>query len=133
MPALLTSHANSYSPPANTPATPTAECDTRPPISATILTKDSAALLREVLASLDWCAEVVILDTGSVDGTLAIAAEFANVSLHQLNGPFPGFGRAHQMAVALAKHDWILSVDSDEIVSPTLRNEIASRSLDPRT
>ena len=103
------------------------------PISATILTKNSAPLLAEVLASLDWCNEVVILDTGSTDGTLSIAASFANVSLHQLRGSFPGFGRAHRHAVGLARNDWILSVDSDEIVSPELAAEIAALPLDPRT
>lgn len=103
------------------------------PISATILTKNSTALLREVLAALDWCAEVVVLDTGSTDATLTIAAQFANVSLHQLNGSFPGFGRAHQMAVALARHDWILSIDSDEVISPALRDEIGALALDPQT
>ncbi len=103
------------------------------PISATILTKNSQALLRDVLAALEWCDEVVVLDTGSTDATLSIAAQFANVSLHQLRQPFPGFGRAHQMAVALARHDWILSIDSDEVVSPKLRDEISTLALDPRT
>src|SRR2546429_589082 len=51
------------------------------PLTATILTKNSAPLLREVLAALEWCSEVVVLDTGSSDATLTIAAEFANVSL----------------------------------------------------
>ncbi len=72
-----------------------------------------------------------MLDTGSTDATLSIAAEYPNVSLHQLKGPFPGFGLAHQSAVSLAKHDWILSIDSDEIVSPALRDEIASLRFDP--
>ncbi len=102
-------------------------------MSATILTKNSESLLAEVLASLNWCDEVVILDTGSTDGTLALAASFANVTLHRLSGPFPGFGRAHRHAVELARHDWILSIDSDEIVSPLLAAEIASLRLDPGT
>ena len=103
------------------------------PISATILTKNSEPLLAKVLASLDWCDEVIVLDTGSTDGTLGVAASFANVALHQLNGPFPGFGRAHRHAVELARNDWILSVDSDEIVSPALAAEIAALPLDLRT
>lgn len=103
------------------------------PISATILTKNSEALLAEVLDSLAWCDEVVVLDTGSTDGTCAIAAAFANVSLHRLAGPFPGFGRAHRRAVELARHDWILSVDSDEVVSPELAQEITGLSLDLQT
>lgn len=105
----------------------------REPISATVLTKNSEALLAEVLAALAWCEEVVVLDTGSTDATLGIAAGFANVRLHRWSGPFPGFGRAHREAVALARHDWILSVDSDEVVSPALAEEITAGKLDART
>jgi len=90
-------------------------------------------MLTEVLASLTWCDEVVILDTGSTDGTLALAALFSNVSLHRISGSFPGFGHAHRHAVELARNDWILSIDSDEIVSPSLAAEIASMPLDPQT
>ena len=103
------------------------------PISATILTKNSEALLAEVIAALDWCDEVVVLDTGSTDRTFEIAASFPNVTLHQLAGSFPGFGRAHRHAVALARNNWILSIDSDEIVSRALSAEIAALVLDPHT
>jgi len=106
---------------------------TTTPVSATILTKNSEPLLAEVLTSLAWCDEVVVLDTGSTDRTCEIAATFANVAVYRLEGPFPGFGRAHRRAVALARHDWILSVDSDEIVSPALAAEIAALPLDPQT
>ncbi len=103
------------------------------PLSATILTKDSARLLPTVLAALDWCDEVIVLDTGSTDATCAIAATFANVKVHHLVGPFPGFGRAHRRAVELARHDWILSIDSDEVVSPELAAEIGACPLDAHT
>lgn len=101
------------------------------PISTIVLTKNSAALLPRVLRALDWCDEVVVLDTGSIDATKVIATEFSNVSLHNLEDPFPGFGLARQAAVAVARHDWILSIDSDEIVSPALAAEIRSQALDP--
>ena len=102
-----------------------------PSISATILTKDSAFWLPDVLKSLEWCDEIVILDTGSSDDTLAIAGRHPKVSLHRLAGPFPGFGRAHHRAVALARNDWNLSIDSDEIVSTELTDEIMALPLDP--
>lgn len=102
------------------------------PISATIITKNSAPHLEKVLAALKWCEEVVVLDTGSTDDSMAIAGRQSNVQLYQLEGPFPGFGLAHQQAVALARHDWILSVDSDEVVSPRLAAEIVALPLDPR-
>jgi glycosyltransferase involved in cell wall biosynthesis len=102
-------------------------------ISATVLTKNSAARLDEVLRALSWCEEVLVLDTGSTDETIRIARRHPNVSVHRLAGPFPGFGRAHGRAVALARNDWILSVDSDEIVSSGLAEEISGMRLDPNT
>lgn len=102
------------------------------PISATVLTKNSEAMLAEVLEALSWCDEVVVFDTGSTDTTEPIAASYSNVSFHRLAGPFSGFGQARRQAVALARNDWILSVDSDEVVSPGLRREIASLALDPQ-
>ena len=101
------------------------------PITAVILTKNSELLLAEVLDSLNWCDEIVVLDTGSQDRTIPIARSFANVRLHRLTASFPGFGRARRHAVALAANDWILSVDSDEIVPPELAAEIGGLPLDP--
>lgn len=98
-------------------------------ISATILTKNSARTLRETLASLRSFPEVVILDTGSLDETLNIAAEFSNTKI--FSSPFLGFGALHNRACDLASYDWILSIDSDEQLSPELIEEIHALSLDP--
>jgi glycosyltransferase involved in cell wall biosynthesis len=105
----------------------------RRPISVTILTKNSAARLDEVLSALAWCDDIVIVDTGSSDDTELIARQHPNVSLQHLEEPFPGFGVAHQKATALARHDWILSIDSDEVVSSALAAEILALSLDAQT
>jgi glycosyltransferase involved in cell wall biosynthesis len=116
------------------PAQPACGCRSKAAaISATILTKNSAARLDKVLRALSWCDEVLVLDTGSTDETIRIAGRHPNASIHRLDGPFPGFGRAHGRAVALARNDWILSVDSDEIVSSALAEEISGIRLDPNT
>jgi len=111
---------------------PRLDSSTSAPLSAVILTRNSAAHLEEVLAALAWCDEVVVFDTGSTDDTMSIAQRHPNVQLYQLETDFPGFGRARQQAVALARHDWILSIDSDEVVSPDLAGEIAALPLDRR-
>ena len=111
--------------------TPSGSEDRR--ISATVLTRDSALRLPAVLAALAWCDEVVVLDDGSTDDTVAIARRYPNTSVHRRAGPFPGFGRAHREAVALSRHDWILSIDSDEVLSPALADEIATLHLCRRT
>lgn len=100
----------------------------RDPISVTILTKNSEKYLREVLESLLLFDQVLLFDTGSVDQTLDIAAEFSHTTI--VHGSFNGFGPAHNLASSLAKHDWILSIDSDEILTRELAEEIASLSLE---
>jgi glycosyltransferase involved in cell wall biosynthesis len=97
-------------------------------ISVTILTKDSARHLRKVFKALSAFEEVLVLDTGSSDETLTIAREFANVRVHPTQ--FKGFGPLHNEAAALARHDWILSLDSDEVMTPELSREIAALALD---
>lgn len=98
-------------------------------ISVTILTKNSQKYLREVLASVAPFGQVLLYDTGSTDETLAIAAEFPNVSI--VRAPFIGFGPTHNLASAAAKHAWILSIDSDEIVTPAMVQAIESAPADP--
>lgn len=97
------------------------------PISVTILTKNSQKYLEEVLSALQMFDEVLICDTGSEDQTLEIAKRFSNVSI--VERPFSGFGPTHNIASSLAKYDWILSIDSDEIVTPALAEEIAALAL----
>src|SRR5476649_2059315 len=96
-------------------------------ISVTILTRNSAKYLTEVLTALHSFNDVVIYDTGSSDTTFEIAKQFDNVTIHQ--GTFEGFGVTHNQASAIAKNDWILSIDSDEIVTAELAQEIANTSL----
>lgn len=100
-------------------------------ISVTILTKDSARYISEVLSSLSSFGEVVLFDTGSTDITLDVATKFSNVSIHR--APFKGFGPTHNQASSKAKFDWILSIDSDEVISEELIHEISLIPLDPQS
>jgi len=102
-------------------------------ISATILTYNSQGKLDNVLLALAFCDEVVILDSGSSDNTLNIAAKYPNVEIYKHEGEFLGFGAMHQKATKLAKYDWVLSIDSDEVVSKELQDEILNKALDPQT
>lgn len=100
-------------------------------ISATILTKNSQKYIVEVLESLSSLDEILICDTGSTDRTLEIVKEFPKVKIEQC--PFIGFGPTHNLATTLAKNDWILSIDSDEILTPELVKEVSSLSLERGT
>ncbi len=97
-------------------------------ISVTILIKNGQRYLHELLSSLSQFNDVVLLDTGSTDKTLEIAAQFSNVTVY--HSEFSGFGACHNKLSNLAKHDWILSIDADEIPTPGLINEILSLQLD---
>ena len=99
-------------------------------ISVTILTKNSSRYIEKVLTALERFDEVAILDTGSTDTTVEIARRFPNVIVHF--HAFAGFGEAHNRITALAKNDWILSLDSDEIASSAIVDEILHTKLDPQ-
>lgn len=97
-------------------------------ISVTILAKNSQKYLEEVLASTMPFDEVLLYDTGSTDRTRQIAEKFPNVTFRE--GPFCGFGPTHNQASSIAKNDWILSIDSDEIVTAQMAKDILSLKLD---
>ncbi len=98
-------------------------------ISVCILTKNASATLRKTLESVRSFPEVAILDNGSTDDTCAIASTFPNVVIH--HSPFIGFGPLRNHLARLASHDWILALDSDEVLSPQLIEELHHLKLDP--
>lgn len=92
-------------------------------ISLCIITLNEERNLRRCLESAtDLADEIVIVDSGSTDATAAIAAEFgARFEQHAWHG----YGAQKNLALSLALHPWILSLDADEALSPRLREEIA--------
>ena len=99
-----------------------------PPISVTMLTKNSSRYIEACLSSLVDFDEVVVLDNGSTDDTLEIAQRFANVKI--FTSEFIGFGPLKNLAQTHASHDWILSIDSDEMLTPELRQAIQNTIFD---
>lgn len=83
------------------------------PVSAVLITKNAEAHLAQTLQSLAACAEIVILDSGSTDRTREIAAQYG-ARWHE--HPFDGYGPQKRRAVELAGHDWVLSIDADEVL-----------------
>lgn len=96
-------------------------------ISVCILTKNAAATLKATLDSVRTFDDVVLLDNGSTDETLTIAKTFPNVQIH--TSPFIGFGPLRNKAAQFARHDWILSLDSDEVLSEPLIEELKKIEL----
>ena len=91
------------------------------PLSATIITFNEEKNIARALKSIDWAAEVIVLDSFSVDRTAEIARDLgAKVSFQK----FAGHIAQKQKAVELAKHKWIFSIDADEFVSEELKRKI---------
>lgn len=91
-------------------------------LSAILIVQDEEAYLADCLASLSGVAdEIVVLDGGSKDRTVAIAESKGARVQHR---PFDDFGRQKQAALDLAMGDWVLSIDADERLSPALAKEI---------
>lgn len=97
-------------------------------ITVTMITKNASAFLIESLSALESFDEVIVLDNGSSDNTIELAQKFANVVVYE--SEFIGFGPLKNLALSYASHNWILSVDSDEILSASLVREIADLKLD---
>ncbi|MBF0401064.1 MAG: glycosyltransferase family 2 protein [Magnetococcales bacterium] len=99
------------------------------PLSVVIITCEAAALLPDCLASLDFADEIVVVDSGSRDGTVEMArAAGARVLLQ----PWLGYGAQKQFAVQQAKHAWVLCLDADERVSAALRLQLLQEMVAPR-
>jgi glycosyltransferase involved in cell wall biosynthesis len=93
-----------------------------PPLSAVLITGNEEKNLPAALDSVTFCDEVLVVDSGSTDRTLDVARERGARIV--VNAPWPGFVAQRTAATLLATHDWVLALDADERVSPTLREEI---------
>ncbi|ADN09610.1 glycosyltransferase family 2 protein [Sulfurimonas autotrophica] len=100
-------------------------------ISAVVLAKNNEATIKNTLEALREFDDVIVYDNGSTDKTMEIAKEFPNVNLIQ--GEFKGFGWTKNKAASYAKHDWILIVDSDEVVDAQLLETLQTKKLDENT
>ncbi|MBI3901580.1 MAG: glycosyltransferase family 2 protein [Nitrosomonadales bacterium] len=90
-------------------------------LSITLITKNEAHNLRACLESVSWADEIIVVDSGSTDDTVAIAREFTqHVYIHD----WPGFGAQKNRALDYATKDWVLSLDADERVTPELRAQL---------
>src|SRR4249919_1714332 len=99
------------------------------PLSVAIITRNAASQLERCLASVAFAEEVVVVDSGSTDGTIELATRRrARVIAKE----WLGFGPQKQFAVEAARHDWVLCLDADEAVSEELRESIVAELKAPR-
>jgi glycosyltransferase involved in cell wall biosynthesis len=92
-------------------------------LSVTVITKNEANFIRACLDSVRWADEIIVVDSGSTDGTVEICREYTDKIMLT---DWPGFGPQKNRALAMATSEWVLSLDADEQVSPELKQEILS-------
>jgi len=91
-------------------------------LTVTLITKEEGIDIRACLESVAWADEIVVVDGGSHDDTVAICREYTDKVY--VREDWCGFGPQKNRALSYATGEWVLSVDADERVSPALRQEI---------
>lgn len=86
-------------------------------LTVTVITFNEARHLAAALESVAWADEIVVVDGGSSDDTVAVARRYTDRVICR---DWPGFGPQKNYAASLATNDWILTLDADERVTPTL-------------
>ena len=97
-------------------------------VSVTIITLNEEANLSACLDSVKWADEILVVDSESHDRTVAIARDFG---CRVLINPWPGHKEQKNVAVDAASHEWILSVDADERLTPEIQQEVRKVFSDP--
>jgi glycosyltransferase involved in cell wall biosynthesis len=91
-------------------------------LSVILITKNEAQNIVDCLASVAFADEWIVVDSASIDATVAIAQQHG-AKVH-VTTEWPGFGKQKNRALDLAQGDWVLSIDADERVTPELAAEI---------
>jgi glycosyltransferase involved in cell wall biosynthesis len=92
-----------------------------PRVTVTIITLDEADHIAAAIDSVAWADEVIVVDSGSADDTVAIArAKGARTEVRA----WTGYVDQKNFAAGLASHDWVFSLDADERVTAALAREV---------
>ena len=94
-----------------------------PPVSGVVICFNEEDNIAACLESLAWCDEIVVVDSNSTDRTREIARRYTDKLIEQ---PFLGYVKQKNFALERAAHDWVVSLDADEALTPELAEEIQS-------
>ncbi|PLU75242.1 lipopolysaccharide biosynthesis protein [Sinorhizobium medicae] len=94
------------------------------PLSAFIICLNEAAYLGNCIESLEQCAEIVIVDSGSTDGTAALVQSYIDAGwpIRFMHEPWRGYAGQKQFALEQCSEPWCFNIDADERLDGALRN-----------
>lgn len=92
-----------------------------PKLTATVITRNESANILAALDSVSWADELIVVDSGSTDDTVALARQRTDRVFVR---DWPGYSAQKNFAAGQASNDWVLSLDADERVTPGLADEI---------
>src|SRR5258706_1466283 len=92
-------------------------------ISIVILSHNESINMGRCLASVAWSDDVLVVDSGSTDGTIEQAER---LGARVMRRPFDNFADQRNFALdeGRLKHEWVLHLDADEVVTPELAREV---------
>lgn len=90
-------------------------------ISAIVITKNEEANIVDCLKSIDWVDEIILVDAESTDRTIEFAKEYTSKIFIK---KWEGFAKQKEHALSKVNNEWVLHIDADERVTPTLKEEI---------
>ncbi len=94
------------------------------PVSVFIIAQNEADRIPLTIESVrDWADEVIVIDSGSADDTVAVAQ---GLGARVVYNEWRGYGPQKVFGESLCRNDWLLNLDADEVISPPLRDEIAA-------
>ena len=93
-------------------------------LSVVVIAKNEGMNIRRCLESVQWADEILVLDSGSCDATVAIAKEFTDKVFTTDATDWKGYGVQKQRALARATGDWVLNLDADESVDTHLKHSL---------
>lgn len=98
-------------------------------LSVIIIAKNESSNIRRCLESILWADEIIVLDSGSTDDTVAIAKEYTP---HVFSTDWQGYGVQKQRALSKATQTWVLNLDADETVSSCLKASMIKAMTEQR-
>ena len=91
------------------------------PATATIIACNESENILDCIKSVGFFDEILVIDSGSTDDTVAVAEKAGARVIHN---PWLGFSRQKQFGFNEAAHDWVFSIDADERVTPRLKQSL---------